>query len=133
MRAAVLLALWPALAAAETPMTGAEFQAHVGRNTFSYGYSTGTRSIADYGADQTVLWAFQGDRCVTGRWYADGKEICFANKDGTLSACWHFFLKDNRLRGLATRLGSGGPDGMEIFEISHTDQPLVCAGPDAGV
>jgi hypothetical protein len=114
-------------------MTGAEFQAHIGTNTFSYGYSTGARGIADYGPDRTLLWAFKGDRCITGRWHEDGEEICFAYEDGTLSACWHFFLEGNRLRGIATRLGSGRPAGLEIFELSHTDQPLVCAGPDVGV
>lgn len=114
-------------------MTGAEFQAHVGMNTFSYGYSTGTRGTADYGPDRTLLWAFEGEGCFRGQWYEDGTEICFAYEDGSLSACWHFFLQDNRLRGTATRLGSGDRTAVDIFELSHTDQPLSCPGPDVGV
>ena len=130
------LALCAALsgpAAAETPMTGAEFQAHVGTNTFSYAYSNGVRGTADYGPDRTLLWAFEGDDCISGKWFEDGDQLCFAFEDGRLSACWHFFKDNGRLRGQATYLGSGDLAEIEIFEVSHTDQPLTCAGPDVGV
>lgn len=133
MRCATLLALWPTLGAAQTPMTGAEFQAHVGQNTFSYLYSNSVRGVADYGPNRTLLWAFEGDACVKGQWFEDGSDICFAFDDGTLSACWTFTFEDNRLRGIATRLGSGAAADLEIYEVAHTDQPLVCADPDAGV
>ena len=133
MRLALFLAALPAMAAAETPLTGAEFQSHIGQNTFSYLYSNGVRGTADYGPDRTLLWAFEGDECIRGQWFEDGSEICFAFADGTLSACWHFFVEQNRLRGVATRLGSGDPADLQIFEVSHTDQPLTCAGPGLGV
>jgi hypothetical protein len=120
-------------AAAETPMTGAEFQAHVGTNTFSYAYSNGVRGTADYGPGRTLLWAFEGDDCISGKWFEDGDQLCFAFEDGRLSACWHFFKDNGRLRGQATYLGSGDLAEIEIFEVSHTDQPLGCLGPDVGV
>ena len=133
MRLALFLAALPAMAAAETPLSGAEFQAHIGQNTFSYLYSNSVRGTADYGPDRTLLWAFQGDECIRGQWYEAGSEICFAFADGTLSACWHFYVENDRLRGVATRLGSGDPADLQIAEVSHTDQPLTCAGPDVGV
>jgi hypothetical protein len=134
MRLAVLLfALLPATAHAETPMTGAEFQAHVGQNTISYLYSSGVRGIADYGPARTLRWAFEGEACFNGYWFEDGDQLCFAFEDGTLSACWHFFKDGNRLRGTATVLGSGDLTELEIQEVSHTDQPLTCPGPDMGV
>lgn len=132
MRAALALALLPTSLAAETPMTGAEFQARVGTDTIAYLYSNGVRGVADYGPDRTLLWAFEGGECVKGYWFDDGSQLCFAFEDGTLSACWQFFLQDNRLRGKASQLGSGGLPDLEIYEVAHTDQPLTCAGPDLG-
>jgi hypothetical protein len=120
----------PALA--ETPMTGAEFQAHVGQNTISYLYSTGIRGVADYGPGRTLLWAFEGDTCIKGTWFEDGDQLCFAFEDGSLSACWHFYLEDNRLHGRSTVLASGDLEPIDIVEVSHTDQPLTCPGPDVG-
>jgi hypothetical protein len=133
MRLALALALLPAAALAETPMTGAKFQAHVGTGSVAYLYSNGVRGVADYGPDRTLLWAFEGDDCIKGYWFDDGDQLCFAFEDGTLSACWHFFKEDNRLRGVATQLGSGNLTHLEIYEVAHTDQPLTCPGPDVGV
>jgi hypothetical protein len=133
MRLALVLALFPTIASAETPLTATEFQAHIGLDTISYRYSDGTRGTADYGPDRRFLWAFEGDSCIEGTWFDRGNEICFAHADGRLSACWHFFKDGNRLRGTATFLSSGSPLNLEIQEVSHTDQPLRCAGPDVGV
>jgi hypothetical protein len=137
MRLVLFLAAWPALAGADTPLTGpltgAEFQAHIGQNTFSYQYSNGVRGTADYGPDRSFLWAFEGDSCFEGYWFDRGNEICFAFVDGTLSACWHIFKDGNRLLGKATYLSSGSPLDLELREVSHTDQPMVCPGPDVGV
>ncbi len=131
--ALTLTALLASPALAETPMTGAEFQAHVGSNTFSYAYSNGARGTADYGPGRTLLWAFEGDSCISGYWFEEGDQLCFAFEDGRLSACWLFYKESDRLRGQATILGSGAQPDIEIFEVSHTDQPLTCPGPDVGV
>jgi hypothetical protein len=133
MRIAILALFLATPALARTPMTGAEFQAHVGTSTISYLYSSGVRGVADYGPDRTLLWAFEGDDCIRGYWFEDGDQLCFAFEDGTLSACWHFFKDGDRLRGIATVLGSGDTPDLEIYEVSHTDQPLTCSGPDVGV
>jgi hypothetical protein len=133
MRLALILSAWPAIASAQTPLTGAEFQSHIGQDTFSYRYSNGVRGTADYGPDRRLLWAFEDDRCFEGYWFDEGNQICFAYADGTLSACWHFFKDEGRLRGEATFLSSGSSLDLEIHEVSHSDQPLRCAGPDVGV
>jgi hypothetical protein len=132
-RIALLLTVLPGPLAAETPMTGAEFQAHVGNGTFSYVYSNGVRGVADYGPDRTLTWAFEGDQCIKGYWFEDGSQLCFAFMDDTLSACWHFFKDGDRLVGQATFLSSGNPLDLDIREVSHTDQPMSCPGPDVGV
>jgi hypothetical protein len=129
----LLVALCPGLATAETPMTGAEFQTHVGQNTISYLYSSGARGTADYGPGRTLRWAFEGDACITGYWFEEGDQLCFAFEDGTLSACWLFFKDGDRIRGTATVLQSGDQPDLEIYEVSHTDQPLTCPGQDMGV
>lgn len=129
----VLLALLPGPVLAEAPMTGAEFQAHVSQNTISYLYSNGVRGVADYGPDRTLRWAFEGDACINGYWFEDGDQLCFAFEDGTLSACWHFYRDGDRIRGTATRRSSGNTSEIDIFEVSHSDQPLTCPGPDVGV
>ncbi|MCF3581158.1 hypothetical protein L2E76_11580 [Planktothrix agardhii 1811] len=131
MRALVLILAAPA--SAETPLSAEAFAAHVGSDTITYAYSTGTRGTADYGPDGTLLWAFEGEPCFDGIWFARNEEICFAYPDGRLSACWHFFLDGQRLRGTATELGSGSTDPVTIHETGRTDQALACPGPQVGV
>ena len=138
MRVLVLVTLLATPVSAETlhaekPLTGAEFQAHIGQNTMSYAYSNGARGIADHGPDRTLVWAFEGEACFHAQWFEDRDQICFAFEDGTVSACWQMFLDGDRLRGKATYLSSGSPLDLEIHEVSHTDQALSCPGPDVGV
>lgn len=133
MRSLCCVALCALPASAEVPLTGAEFAAHVGTDTVSYAYSTGTRGTADYGPDGTLLWAFQDEPCFEAVWFARNDEICFAYPDGRLSACWHFVQDGAGLRGTATELGSGSTEPLEIRETGRTGKPLDCPGPDVGV
>ena len=134
MRTALLVPLLLAApAAAEAPLTADAFAAHVGADTLHYAYSTGDRGAADYGPDGTLRWAFEGEPCLDGIWFARGDEICFAYTDGRLSACWLFYHDGGRLRGQATELGSGNTDPLEIREIGRSTAPLACPGPDVGV
>jgi hypothetical protein len=133
MRALVVAALLAAPAAAETPLSAEAFASHVGTDTVSYSYSTGDRGTADYGPDGKLRWAFEGEPCFDGIWFARNDEICFAYPDGRLSACWHFFRDGARLRGTATELGSGDTTPLEIRETSRSAAPLACPAPDVGV
>ena len=129
MRAA--LALGAALtgpAAAESPMTGAEFQAYVGIDTLTYGYSDGTVGQAEYGPERTVRWQYDGEAtCTDGRWEQDGDLLCFKFEDKDWPVCWRFVLTAGGLHGT----GAGRMDGFRIFQINRSNRPLACAGAGA--
>jgi hypothetical protein len=130
---AALAGLATAPAQAGTPLTAAEFAAHVSRDTLSYTYSSGARGTADFGPGRTLLWAFEGDACVEAIWFDRGNEICFAYPDGKISACWHLYMGEDGLYGVATELASGSTERLEIHEVARSDRPLACPGPDVGV
>lgn len=117
----------PALA--EPPMTAAEFSAHVGTDTLTYGYSTGLIGIATYGPDQTLVWRYEDGDCVKGRYSQSGDAICFAFEITDISACWHFGLVSGRLHGVVTN----APGNDRIFEIGRSDRPLDCPDLQPGV
>lgn len=131
--ATLLLGLAPTALAAETPMTGAEFAAHVGSRTVTYSYSNGAVGTADYGPGRTLRWAFEGESCFNGSWFDRGDELCFAFEDGSLSACWHFYRDGDRIWGRASYTRSGDHTVLDIHEVAQSDQPLACPGPDVGV
>lgn len=133
MRKVALLFLLTGPALAETPLSASAFAAHVGTDTVTYTYSTGTRGTADYGPDGTLRWAFEGEPCFDGKWFPRNDEICFAYTDGRLSACWHFFLDSEGLRGTATELASGKAEPLEIRETARRSDPLDCPAPQVGV
>lgn len=133
MRSLGLFVLCALPASAEVPLSGTDFAAHVGTDTITYDYSTGTRGTAEYGPNNTLRWAFRDGPCLEAQWFARNDEICFAYADGRLSACWQFFLDGNSLRGTATELGSGSTEPLEIREAGRSSAPLDCPGPDVGV
>ncbi|MES2539029.1 MAG: hypothetical protein V4583_00355 [Pseudomonadota bacterium] len=71
MRAAVFACLLAGPTLADTPLTADAFAAHVGTDTVTYVYSTGERGSADYGPDRTLRWAFEGEPCFDGIWFAE--------------------------------------------------------------
>ena len=112
MRLGLLLCMITFPAFAETPippnpMTAAEFEAHIGTDTLTYGYSSGDRGTADYGPGRSLQWAFEGQPCFSGTWFPRHDEICFAFEDGRLSACWQFYKGPDGLQGVATFRASG--------------------------
>ncbi|NJM83975.1 MAG: hypothetical protein HC844_17365 [Tabrizicola sp.] len=127
MTVALIIAGLPALA--ETPMTGDQFEAHVGTNRLTYDYGGGLLGIEEYLPDRRVRWAFEADTCLEGTWYEDGDQICFTYENGGEPACWLFFDLGGTIKGRF--MGEGG--GWEIFEIEKKDAPLSCSGPDVGV
>ncbi len=124
---ATLSAIGPALA--ETPMTGAEFEANTTGNTITYDYGGGLFGTEEYLEGRRVRWAFDGDLCIYGIWYVKGDEICFAYENDPDDPCWLYFLENGKIRGLFA--GDGG--SLEILESSREGGPLPCAGPDVGV
>jgi len=93
-----------------------------------------SRDGAPFGAEQYFagrrsLWQFEDGSCEEGRWWGEGRLICFRYGEAA-SQCWRF---------------SGGPDdfvaesmrdGIETgfaLRFSHADdRPLACPGPKVG-
>jgi hypothetical protein len=124
---ALLVAPVPALA--ETPLTGAEFEAETTGEILTYDYGGGLFGTEEYLEGRRVRWAFDGDLCIYGIWYQSGDQICFEYENDPNPACWLYFLEDGKVRG--RYMGSGG--GWEIVESARDGGPLPCAGPDVGV
>jgi hypothetical protein len=127
LAAALLLLMSPA-AAADTPMTGDEFEANTTGETITYDYGNGLFGTEEYLPGRQVRWAFDGDLCIYGIWYQEGDQICFVYEDDPTPACWHYFLEAGQIRGVF--MGEGG--GWEILESGRDGGPLPCAGPDVG-
>lgn len=114
MRTPGLLAIIGAPASAEPPLSAEALAAHVGTNTLPYPHSTGDRGSADYGPDRRVRWAFDGQPCLDGRWFAR-----VDHGDG--------------LRGTASERGSGKIARLDIRETGRNADALACPGPKVGV
>ena len=89
-----------------------------------------TRSNKGFSAGRRVLWAFKGDECRKGYWYAAGQEICFVyEQDPDGPQCWTFHRIDDGIRARFV----GDPNGADLSEVAQSSSPLICAGPDVGV
>lgn len=133
MRAPGLLAIIGAPASAEPPLSAEALAAHVGTNTLPYPHSTGDRGSADYRPDRRVRWAFDGQPCLDGRWFARDDGISFAFADGRRSACGQAFGHGDGLRGTASERGSGKIARLDIRETGRNADALACPGPKVGV
>lgn len=128
--AVLLLATLPALpAAADTPMSAAEFEAYVTGKTLHFSFGGVSYGVEAYHPGREVRWSFLDDDCKEGRWYPAGEQICFVYEDGTGPQCWTFFREPE---GLRARF-AGDPPGTELYETRTSEEPMQCPGPDLGV
>ena len=127
---ALSLATIASAAQAQQPMSGAEFDAYTRGQTLSY-----LENGVPYGAEQyldgrRVIWAFEGDICIRGRW--DEPEpglICFYydHPDAT-PQCWNFFIEEDGLQAVFA-----GEDGRTtLYALRRSPAPLFCPGPKVG-
>ncbi|MCF1708533.1 hypothetical protein L0V05_06855 [Tabrizicola sp. J26] len=119
----------PALALAESPMTGAEFEAQLTGKTMTYAEAGQVYGIEQYLPGRQVVWAFSGEECRKGTWYEQGPAICFIYEDNPDPQCWLFFQRADGLKAHFI----GDPEGTELSAVDESTQPLSCAGPDLGV
>ncbi|WP_116131568.1 hypothetical protein [Tropicimonas sp. IMCC34043] len=125
---ALLLISLPEARAAEPPMTAEEFDAHTQGRTL-YFYAEGQAyGIERYRPDHRVTWSFLDGRCKDGRWYQQGRFICFAYDDVPEPQCWTFYAEGDRLRALF----EDRPGETELYEAGEADQPMMCLGPEVG-
>jgi hypothetical protein len=116
-------------AAAQTPLSGVEFDAYTRGKTLSYASNGQPYGVEQYLSDRRVRWAFVDDTCRIGHWYEEAENICFVYEHDATPQCWIFYLNEGRL--MARFLSD--PPQTELVEISQTPAPLACAGPDVGV
>ena len=129
MRLALLLALLPSLAPAETPITPEAFEAHVTGKTLVYRQFDSLFGVEEYLPGRKVRWSTAPDQCQYGTWYPKDEAICFVYEYDPTPSCWTFWL---RAGALVARSTDGLP-GEELHEVEASDQPLPCPGPDVGV
>jgi hypothetical protein len=124
-----LMILMPAVSAAETPLTGDEFDALTQGRTLFF-YSDGQAYGAErYREGRRVTWTFLDGQCKEGRWYQDERFICFVYEDTPDPQCWTFFDAGTGLRALFE-----DRDGAtELYEAGEAEEPLFCVGPEVGV
>ena len=128
-RLPLLLALFASPALSETPLTAAEFEAHVLGKTVTYSRQGGVYGIEEYLDGRRVRWSAAPNLCQYGSWFADSDAICFVYDDNQVPQCWTFWLRDGRLVALSTEAAPGS----ELYETEASTQGLSCPGPDVGV
>lgn len=128
MRLPLLLVLLPTLAAAETPITADEFEAHVTGKTLTYQQFDSAFGTEEYLPDRKVRWSTAPNECLYGSWFPQGDKICFVYEYNPTPICWSFWLRDGEL----VALSETGLAGEELHEVAASDQGLPCPGPDIG-
>ncbi|MEM1360401.1 MAG: hypothetical protein AAGF94_01630 [Pseudomonadota bacterium] len=129
-----LIILWLCLlcvpaAAADRPISAEEFDRYTRGKTLFYGVDGVDYGVEEYLNDRRVRWAFLGDECVEGYWYAEGSNICFAYEAREGVQCWQFFLSNGRLTAQSMNEGSD----TTVYEINKSSEPMICLGPQIGV
>ena len=126
---ALVLAAAPAHAAAERPISPAEFEAIVTGKTYSYSLGGTAYGAEEYHRNRRVTWTFLDGECQEGEWYVAGEQICFVYENIEGDQCWTFYMSGGTL---TARFGNE-PAATTLYETSQTDEPLMCPGPKVGV
>ncbi len=112
------------------PMTAAEFEAYVEGKTLYFGTEgTVPYGVEKYLGDRRVLWSFLDGECKDGVWYEEAEgEICFVYEGSPEIHCWSFFEEAGGLRAVF----ENEPDSTILYEVSDSDDALMCRGPEVG-
>jgi hypothetical protein len=132
MRPTALALLIGALAsplAAQEALGPEAFESYTTGKTLRFGAGGQVYGAEQYLPGRRVIWAFLGEPCKYGAWFARGEEICFVYDDEPGAHCWKFFIKDNVLLAEFT----DAPFEAPLVEVSQSPDPLACPGPDVGV
>lgn len=122
------LALTPA-AVAESPMSGAQFEAYVTGKTLYFGQNGASYGVEEYLPDRRVRWSFLDGQCKDGLWYEQADQICFVYEDNPTPQCWSFYREGTGLRAVFENDSSA----TILYEAQQNDEPMICYGPDVGV
>jgi hypothetical protein len=130
-RALALACLLPLPALADTPLTGAAFEAMTTGRTMDHLLSGDVYGAEHYFAGRRVCWAFADGRCLDGMWYEKGSQICFAYEDGTGPECWTYFRDGDDIRAIAAEDDIDAPAAP--VQMTGAETPLAGSGPEVGV
>jgi len=125
----ILFALTAAPLAAQTPMTGDEFEAYSQGKTLFFRYDDDRYGAEEYLPGRRVRWSFLDGDCKNGEWYEDGQMICFVYEDNPDPQCWSVYEQGDGLMAMF----ENDPTQTTLFQVERTDEPMVCLGPDVGV
>ncbi len=125
----LLLAVLPAAALAETPMSAPAFEGYTTGKTLYYATDGYAYGIEEYLEGRRVRWSFLDGECQEGEWYPSGDMICFVYDGIGDPQCWTFYEKSG---GITARF-ENDPESTELVETRQTRDPLLCMGPKTGV
>lgn len=125
----ILLVQFAQPAAAQTPLSGAEFDAYTRGKTLFYGFDGEAYGVERYMPNRRVIWSFLDGDCKEGVWYERDEQICFLYEDRLDPQCWVFTESAGRL---IARF-EGDPMATELYEAEDIGEEMICYGPDVGV
>ncbi|WP_253286111.1 hypothetical protein [Ruegeria sp. HKCCD6157] len=115
--------------AAQTPLSGSEFDKYTQGKTLFYGFEGQIYGVERYLPNRRVIWSFLDGNCKEGIWYQQGEQICFVYEDRLDPQCWVFTQSGG---GLIAQF-EGNPQATELYEAEDLGEEMVCYGPDVGV
>ncbi|WP_299947634.1 hypothetical protein [uncultured Ruegeria sp.] len=127
--ALILLTLVTQPVAAQSPLSGAEFDAYTRGKTLFYGFDGRVYGVERYLPNRRVIWSFLDGNCVEGVWYEQENQICFLYEDRLDPQCWVF----SQSGGGLTAQFEGDPTATELYEAEDVGEEMLCYGPDVGV
>lgn len=116
-------------AAAQSPLSGAEFDRYTRGKTLFYGFDGQAYGVERYLPNRRVIWSFLDGDCKEGIWYEREGQICFLYEDRPDPQCWVFTQSGG---GLIAQF-EGDPMATELYEAEDVDEEMICYGPDVGV
>jgi hypothetical protein len=116
-------------AAAQSPMSGAEFDDYATGKTLYFGQAGQSYGVEEYLPDRRVRWSFLDGQCKEGFWYEEAGQICFVYEDKPDPQCWSFYKEGSGLRAVFENNAAA----TTLYEARQDDEPMMCYGPDTGV
>jgi hypothetical protein len=125
---APLLALLASASAAETPVTGAEFETFVTGRTLDFASQTGVYGTGECLPGRRVRWAFSADRCKCGQRFEVDGQICLVYDCQSDRHCRIVRQRGDRLAAL----NAIDAPGSAPRDVSPAKASPTCEGADVG-
>lgn len=116
------LTLLATSAAAQEPMTAAEFEAYAKGRTLTFATQDGPYGVERYLPGRQVIWSFLDGQCQEGEWYEENGAICFLYDFDETPQCWEMYREGDRIRAVFMN----EPGTTVLYEAIDDDEPLIC-------